>query len=349
MLPIHRRRHPVLPTLAAVAAFFFAAAPAPSAAAQSPCGEEVTVTAGDTLYAIAQRCRTTVQEMVRGNQVIDDPDVLEDGWVLEVPRVDPNDRLGSGRDGAPASEPGEGDAYTVQPGDTLAEIAARAGVGLATLVAANAIDDPDLIRVGQEILFPDGGRTGRAESEVPPLPGPPADARVAIAPGAGLPGTAVTVTASGFPPGARVHVGAGPAESEYEVLERLDVGPDGRLRASVALPEWADPRQPWVFVVSTPDHRVEAKSERFDVLAEGGEEPGGEEPDLVTVRGTITDEGTECPALRTAEGELYTLTGDLGELEAGDRVVVEGTVAEVSICMQGTTLNVESIEPLGVS
>lgn len=64
----------------------------------------------------------------------------------------------------------------------------------------------------------------------------------------------------------------------------------------------------------------------------------------VVVRGVLTDEGVECQALRGDDGILYTLTGDLEGFEVGDHVRVQGTVAEVSICQQGTTLDVKKIQ-----
>lgn len=64
----------------------------------------------------------------------------------------------------------------------------------------------------------------------------------------------------------------------------------------------------------------------------------------VTVTGRLTGEGAECQALRSKDGTLYTLTGNLRGFKAGDRVRVVGRMAEVSTCMQGTTLTVESIK-----
>ena len=64
----------------------------------------------------------------------------------------------------------------------------------------------------------------------------------------------------------------------------------------------------------------------------------------VKVIGTLTDEGTECQAMRGDDGNLYTLKGDLKDFHAGDRVKVVGEVAEVSTCMQGTTLKVRKIK-----
>ena len=59
---------------------------------------------------------------------------------------------------------------------------------------------------------------------------------------------------------------------------------------------------------------------------------------IICVRGTLTDEGVECQALRSKDGELYTLLGDLNGYKIGDEVVVCGHVAEISFCMQGTTI-----------
>jgi hypothetical protein len=68
--------------------------------------------------------------------------------------------------------------------------------------------------------------------------------------------------------------------------------------------------------------------------------PDGE---AICIRGHLTDEGIECPALRGENGVLYTLSGDTGRLEVGDEVCVCGTVAELSFCMQGTTITMTHI------
>lgn len=81
--------------------------------------------------------------------------------------------------------------------------------------------------------------------------------------------------------------------------------------------------------------------------------PGGTMPDAtptdtarageVRITGRLTDEGVECPALRGDDGKLYTLAGDTKGFRPGDRVTVTGTVAEMSTCMQGTTIGVRTI------
>lgn len=62
------------------------------------------------------------------------------------------------------------------------------------------------------------------------------------------------------------------------------------------------------------------------------------------VQGRLTAEGVECPALRSDDGTLYTLLGDLKGLKTGDRVAVEGTRVEISFCMQGITLQIKRLD-----
>ena len=70
----------------------------------------------------------------------------------------------------PAPAPGTGTAagsYTVRSGDTLSGIAARHGVSLSALTAANPqIRNPNLIHPGQKINIPGGGKSS------PPVQGP---------------------------------------------------------------------------------------------------------------------------------------------------------------------------------
>jgi hypothetical protein len=67
----------------------------------------------------------------------------------------------------------------------------------------------------------------------------------------------------------------------------------------------------------------------------------------IDIQGVLTDEGVECQAMRGDDGKLYTLTGELQGFSAGDRVRVVGQIAEISFCMQGTTLQIRRIERQG--
>jgi hypothetical protein len=64
----------------------------------------------------------------------------------------------------------------------------------------------------------------------------------------------------------------------------------------------------------------------------------------VTIVGMLTNEGVECPALRTDDGALYTLNGNLKKFKAGDRVEVVGEIADISICQQGISIIVHQIK-----
>ncbi len=64
----------------------------------------------------------------------------------------------------------------------------------------------------------------------------------------------------------------------------------------------------------------------------------------ITIIGKLTGEGVECRAMRAdGSNELYTLTGNTSGFQTGDHVKVVGKIAEISYCMQGTTIAVKSI------
>ena len=65
------------------------------------------------------------------------------------------------------------------------------------------------------------------------------------------------------------------------------------------------------------------------------------------VRGTVTSAGVECPALRGDDGKTYTVANPAPmRLRNGLHVRVVGPQAQVSTCMQGTTIRSTSIENL---
>jgi len=72
--------------------------------------------------------------------------------------------------------------------------------------------------------------------------------------------------------------------------------------------------------------------------------PSDAAPDEICVRGRLTDEGVECPAMRGSDGKLYTLVGDAAPVVGGE-VCVCGRVAELSSCMQGMTIVVTRMGP----
>lgn len=185
----------------------------------------------------------------------------------------------------------------------------------------------------------DGPREGAADD------GRPA---ITVEPLRGPPGTEVRVSARNFPSDAVLDVGFGPPRSEYEVLARTRSGGDGSTAAVVRVPDGAAPGRPHVFVVAYPPTMLRLTSDTFHVAP--AQEQGAMTEDTtgtIRVTGRLTDEGVECPALRGDDGQLYTLAGDTGAFRPGDRVTVAGRVAEMSTCMQGTTISVQEIERAG--
>lgn len=63
----------------------------------------------------------------------------------------------------------------------------------------------------------------------------------------------------------------------------------------------------------------------------------------IFLEGKLTDEGVECPAFRSDEDELYTLTGDLEGHGPGERVRIVAIPMAMSTCMQGTTVEIVEI------
>jgi hypothetical protein len=95
---------------------------------------------------------------------------------------------------------------------------------------------------------------------------------------------------------------------------------------------------------TTADDDRSARREPIGALISVASAEQAPESRLICIQGQLTDEGIECPALRS-EGGLYTLAGDTGGFEIGDEVCVCGAVADVSFCMQGTTITVTHISP----
>jgi hypothetical protein len=193
-----------------------------------------------------------------------------------------------------------------------------------------------------------GGGSGDPEPDPAPTPAPgTGPLEISISPHSGSHGSEVTVRASGFEAGARVGIGIGPPQSEYDIFTHATADAEGTVTTTVEVPDWTEPGRDYLFAAQAPDGAdVISSAFRVTPACGGAPDTPDDEPaggDRVTVTGELTDEGVECPALRGEDGRLYTLAGEIGDLGPGDRVRVEGTVAEMSFCMQGTTIQLESI------
>ncbi len=156
-----------------------------------------------------------------------------------------------------------------------------------------------------------------------------------MSPRSGPPGTVVTLRSTNMPAITPVRIGVGALRFGFEEVTQVMTSDRGVLSTTVVVPEWAQCDLIHRFIVFDFYFNPIALSDIFHVTDADG---------MVQRRGQLTAEGVECPALRGDDGVLYTLTGDLAGFKAGDEVVVEGSLPEMAICMQGTTIQVVRIE-----
>lgn len=115
--------------------------PAPTPA--PPSGVTHVVQPGETLFRIALRYGTTVEAIVRANNLIN-PDFIVPGQRLVIPRA-----------GAPAGTPAGGErVYIVQPGDNLFRIGLKFNMLWTVIAARNGITNPNAIYPGQRLIIP---------------------------------------------------------------------------------------------------------------------------------------------------------------------------------------------------
>jgi LysM repeat protein len=193
--------------------------PAPTPPPATP-DQNYTVRAGDTLTRIAVRFGVTVSQIMAANNLTN-PNFIYVGQVLVIPGSGstpppPAATPTTGPPPAPTqvpptpTPPASGyHSYTVQAGDTLTRIAARFGVTVNQIMAANNLTNPNFIYVGQVLRIPAAG-------SVPSTPVPPQPTATAPAPQPTAPAPQPTAPAppppppAGFALGGQTHTLANP-------------------------------------------------------------------------------------------------------------------------------------------
>lgn len=100
---------------------------------------------GDTLFSLARRFNTTVEDIALQNHIVN-PNLIFVGQKLTI--------CPKGAAPPPPPPPKQCVFYTVKPGDTLYSIALRYGTTVQAIALANNIVNPNLIFVGQTLCIP---------------------------------------------------------------------------------------------------------------------------------------------------------------------------------------------------
>jgi LysM repeat protein len=158
--------------------------PAAPAAAAAP----HTVQPGETLWSIAAANNLTTRSVAAYNGLSEDAQVVLGSTIMVPSTVEGYAALQ--RSGAvPAtptataavSAPSAGGSYTVQAGDTLTAIAARAGVSVQSLAAANGLDPAGLLVAGSTLRLTGGA--GPAATSAPASGAPAPQGAYKVRPG----------------------------------------------------------------------------------------------------------------------------------------------------------------------
>lgn len=113
---------------------------------------------GDTLWDLAKRFDTTINELCKLNGISKDS-ILRIGKELKVPKVGDSLMSITNESAAvyqPTNFEGTGQVYRVVSGDSLSKIANQYDVSVAAIKATNGLSS-DTIRIGQELLIPVDG------------------------------------------------------------------------------------------------------------------------------------------------------------------------------------------------
>lgn len=105
------------------------------------------VVKGDTLSGISKKLGFTLNDILKANPQITNPNVISIGQVLLVPKKKAAEVVAE----QPVAKPGTNDIYVVKSGDTLTAIAKKYGTTVKALKDLNGIKDVNKIYVGQKI------------------------------------------------------------------------------------------------------------------------------------------------------------------------------------------------------
>ncbi len=148
-------------------------------------GQQIEVQPGDTLFGLSRRHNVMISDLMSAND-LKSPN-LKPGQKLYLPvgagsrtatpSIKPERAL-PGRNAAATSAPAaEGEAYTVKPGDSLYNIAARHKVKVTELQRLNAITDARTVKPGTVLRIPGGQAAALPSATLEPTAAPESPAK----------------------------------------------------------------------------------------------------------------------------------------------------------------------------
>jgi soluble lytic murein transglycosylase-like protein len=160
-----------------------------------------TVQPGETLWSIAAASNLTTRTVAAANGLPDDAQVVV-GSTIQVPSEQEGAAAlaETGRAAAqsvapvvtpPPGAPQPAGAYTVKPGDTLASIASRSGIGIGQVAWMNGLDPAAVLLAGTVLKLPTGAPPAQQQEQQQPTSAAPA-----VVPAAAPNPTPVQVTAA---------------------------------------------------------------------------------------------------------------------------------------------------------
>jgi LysM repeat protein len=210
----------------------------PQPASAYTCKDTYTVRLGDSLGAIARRCKITLADLQAANPEISQSRMIYPGQVLRIV--------------VGARPPAYPNTHTVQSGDTLSAIAEKYDTTVKELIRVNPeILDPRFIYVDQVIRLP-------ADIRNP---------RISLSADSVKPGWYLDVNVYGFPANADIDFWIGKHGGPYSPVLDGKTGEDGSAATFISFPNKAKAGEKWEVQVVTTEitGRVKAISETVTI------------------------------------------------------------------------------------
>jgi soluble lytic murein transglycosylase-like protein len=148
-------------------------------AAPAPAYVDHTVQPGETLWSIAAASNLTTRTLAAANGLSEDSQVVlgstiripseqEGAAALAAVGVAPAGPQAAPAPAPQAAAPQPAGAYTVQPGDTLAAIAARSGIGVGQIAWMNGLDPAGVLLAGTVLKLPTTAAPAQQQTQEPP-------------------------------------------------------------------------------------------------------------------------------------------------------------------------------------